>query len=601
MTNSNPPRFSFPARTLATLAATLAILPAAAYNHVNDVAPQVKGPFTVACSNVTQDPNQIAPGALAIDYWEGRDHYITEILAYPQSTVRYNVRVPLDPIVYPGNFGRNVDFVAIVCYPTSASNPDPDYVLPQTGDVVPHMQPPGTAPRLLSALDLGNMTGTHVDPLPPPTLAARFPLIVFSHGLTGSPISPGYVDAMTLLASHGFMVGAVFHGDPRFSRTRIQDLSDAGYLVLNFNHVVEMQLMRPLSLVAMTDRLLADRGFSPGIDTDHIGGFGASLGGEAMLHLLGARITTTVGFFCHDAPSDPRVKVAVAYVPYARQTFRPAFCESQSGVDGIDRPFLALSGNADTTAPIRMMDSAMRRMKGSSYLIEMAGVPHEFKAEYAGDLLTWMVTFFRAYMHLDGTSMDKLVHMKSVVGGPQDSLRIDMHMPDPSPRDGPLDIPALEFRNSILNHYFIASNPTEIDFIQTKTPGPGWELTGQAFNVFAAPSAASAAAGAAPVCRFYGGANGGPNSHFFTAVQGECDFVKGGGAGGWYYEGIGFYERPVDAAQQCPAGLIGVKRAYNNRALQNDSNHRFSVSDSTMRDMQGGGWVYEATGMCGGF
>ena len=76
--------------------------------------------------------------------------------------------VPFDPIVYPGNFGRNVEFVAIVCFPTSPSNSDPDYVLPQTGDVVPHMQPPGTAPKLLSALELGNMGGTHVDPLPPP-------------------------------------------------------------------------------------------------------------------------------------------------------------------------------------------------------------------------------------------------------------------------------------------------------------------------------------------------------------------------------------------------------------------------------------------------
>jgi hypothetical protein len=41
-----------------------------------------------------------------------------------------------------------------------------------------------------------------------------------------------------------------------------------------------------------------------------------------------------------------------------------------------------------------------------------------------------------------------------------------------------------------------------------------------------------------------------------------------------------------------------VNRAYNRRATQNDSNHRFSTSDSTMHDMESEGWAYEATVMC---
>jgi hypothetical protein len=101
-----------------------------------------------------------------------------------------------------------------------------------------------------------------------------------------------------------------------------------------------------------------------------------------------------------------------------------------------------------------------------------------------------------------------------------------------------------------------------------------------------------------PVCRFYGGMNGGPNSHFFTAVPGECDYVKSGRAGAWAYEGTAFYIRPVDPSLRCPDGYIGVNRAYNNRAQFNDTNHRFSTSDSTMRDMEVEGWSYEATVMC---
>ncbi len=68
--NSN--RFAAFAFTCAALPA----LPAAAFNHVNSVAPTVQGPFNVACSNVQQDASRIAPGLDATDYWEGRNHYI---------------------------------------------------------------------------------------------------------------------------------------------------------------------------------------------------------------------------------------------------------------------------------------------------------------------------------------------------------------------------------------------------------------------------------------------------------------------------------------------------------------------------------------------
>jgi len=568
-------------------------LPAVAYNHVNTVAPAAQGPFTVACSNVAQDASRIAPGLNAADYWEGRDHYITELLSAPDSAITYNVRVPLDPLIYPGNFGRDVQFAAIVCYPTPKANTDPDYTLPGTTDFVPHMQPPGTPPKLISVDEYTQAFGYVLDP--PPSGPMHMPLIMYSHGLGGSPISSGYLQAMALLASHGYMVAAVFHGDARFSPIHVENVPDAIVFLASYNLFVNMELMRPLSLIALTDKLTGDPQWAAGINQDQIGGFGASMGGEAMLHLLGADITTGTGFACSHAPRDTRIKAAVGYVPYAGQTFLPAFCDQQSGVDKIDTPFLALSGTADTTAPIKLVDSALRRMKGSRYLIELQGVPHEFKAEYAGDLLTWMVTFFRAYLEHDRASMDKLVRMQTVTGGPVDTVRLDYHVP--TPVQGATTSIAKEFRNTILNHYFIASNPQEISNVLNGGAGPGWVLTGQQFNVFSSPPPLPPP-GAASVCRFYGGLNGGPNSHFYTAVQSECDFVKSGGAGGWAYEGTAFYIPPIDAQQQCPAGFIGVNRAYNQRMAQNDSNHRFSTSDSTMHDMQGEGWAYEATVMC---
>ena len=101
---------------------------------------------------------------------------------------------------------------------------------------------------------------------------------------------------------------------------------------------------------------------------------------------------------------------------------------------------------------------------------------------------------------------------------------------------------------------------------------------------------------AVPVCRFYGTPAGGPNSHFFTASASECDTVKR--AGGWYYEGVGFYIRPVDGDGRCPDGYLEVNRAYNLGYPRNDSNHRFSTSDSTMAEMARKGWAVEGTVMC---
>jgi hypothetical protein len=41
-----------------------------------------------------------------------------------------------------------------------------------------------------------------------------------------------------------------------------------------------------------------------------------------------------------------------------------------------------------------------------------------------------------------------------------------------------------------------------------------------------------------------------------------------------------------------------VNRAYNNGWVRNDSNHRFTTSDSTWREMQRKGWNLEGTVMC---
>lgn len=573
---------------------------AGAFNHTLTVAPKALGPLNVACSNIEQDTSKLAPGAAPSDYWEGfpvngTDHYVDEILAHPGAAFQYQAPVPDQSSLYPGHAGQNVTFVALVCYPTPATNTDPSYTLPgASGNVVPHMALPGAAPQLVSALEYQTrMFGFHTDPV---ILAPQpLPLIVFSHGLTGSPIDDGYIQAITTLASQGFMVAAPFHGDPRFSRVRINNISDVAFLITEFDRVAEMELMRPLSLKAMLDKLLADPGYAPGIDTTRIGGFGASLGGEAMALLTGAKLSTSVDAnTCSDPIHDPRVKAVVGYVPFAGYSFLPAFCNGQSGAKTVNRPYLAISGTADTTAPLGMANEAVDNFSSSRFMVEFVGGKHELRPEDATTLMYWTVTFLDAYLGVgaDPLAMGRFILMDQVQGGGRENhVILDVHVPFAN-SDGDVDV--LEFHNTTLDHYFMAAGADEIAGIEAGAAGPGWELTGQSFKAWLTQPAAQF--NAVPVCRFYGVPAGGPNSHFFTAEADECAQVKSNG--GWFYEGTGFYIQPVDAQGNCPVGYLAVGRAYNNGFPRNDSNHRFSTSDSTLRAMQDKGWVVEGNVMC---
>ena len=155
--------------------------------------------------------------------------------------------------------GRQVPFVLIVCYPTVAASARPDYPLP-SGKVVPHVQTGADAPIFADA-------------------TARYPVIAFSHGYGGSPLSNDYLTALTNFASYGYVVIAPFHGDPRFSDLRIDDLSDVARVLSHLQDFVALQSLRPLSITAALDLVLAHPQWRDHLDTSQIGGFGASMGG----------------------------------------------------------------------------------------------------------------------------------------------------------------------------------------------------------------------------------------------------------------------------------------------------------------------------------
>jgi len=375
------------------------------------------GPYEVACSNVDQDFSRVGAGEDVTSYWEGNPsdtgmpRYVTDLLADPDNTLIATVNAPNDPSLYGSFAGQQVDFVVLACYPTTADNPRPDYPLYPlpTDKVVPHMQTGSDAPLFADN-------------------SVRYPVVVFSHGYSGSPLSSDYISGLSVFASYGYVVIAPFHGDLRFSDLKIDNLSDAIAVALHLDDFTALQALRPLSISAALDLVLAHPQWQGHIDATRIGGFGASMGGETMMLLGGAGLSLTSsylgGLSSKPVTYDPRIKAAVGYVPYFGQPFLPTFGRDQHGLDGIDLPFLGISGTADTTAPIIEVEIGMGRLTGTRELVALSGVTHGFDLVSTNDIFTWTLTFLDA-MVLDNTAtQQQLSTMESVAGGGDDSVVI---------------------------------------------------------------------------------------------------------------------------------------------------------------------------------
>ncbi|MBI4740366.1 MAG: hypothetical protein HY777_02150 [Betaproteobacteria bacterium] len=153
--------------------------------------------------------------------------------------------------------------------------------------------------------------------------------------------------------------------------------------------------------------------------------------------------------------------------------------------------------------------------------------------------------------------------------------------------------PVVEYFHTKLDHYFVTGDPEELTWLDSH-PDMGWTRTGNTFK----------ASGSTPVCRFYGSAKPGPDSHFFTVSSSECDSLKQLQASTpatlprWNFEGLAFYTRaPVSGA--CPSGTLPVYRAYNNGWTRGiDSNHRLSRSPAAIKEVVARGWTDEGIVMC---
>ena len=124
---------------------------------------------------------------------------------------------------------------------------------------------------------------------------------------------------------------------------------------------------------------------------------------------------------------------------------------------------------------------------------------------------------------------------------------------------------------------------------------PAWQRSGKSFK----------SGGYVSACRFYGGKNGGPNTHFYSADDNECAALKA--ILQLSYEGQTFAVNvplpgvAVDAVKPCPTASKPLYRVYNNASASNGrfvSNHRYLTERADVATVVAQGWVDEGHVMC---
>lgn len=241
--------------------------------HARPSDPGSKGPYEVGFTSfIAVDGSRSSDGALL---------YLPDGPKYPGRPVRILVWYPADP--------TSVSGMPEAVYPL-----DPVY---------------GRAHATSSMFEKYGFDGAYQEP--PVSSAAPFPLLIFSPGANGNPLSHAWLGAR--LASHGFVVAVPYHWGDRYF---------LGGEPLYVPAVAAVHRPRDLSFALTT--LLAHGG-SPddllhgAVRPDQVAAAGWSLGGYAAIVLaagddvvcdvlVGAPAST-----CIESPADPRFRAIVTF------------------------------------------------------------------------------------------------------------------------------------------------------------------------------------------------------------------------------------------------------------------------------------------------
>ncbi|MDR7298932.1 dienelactone hydrolase [Pelomonas aquatica] len=349
--------------------------------HAADILAFVPGPHAVGSTNLEVTPPKDRP---LIDYLNGSKDgaYLPAVLTHPQAVPQLQVTVPANQPGAGAIAGKPQPVVLHILYPTTAGNPRPDYAFPykDTGDaVVPHMQGPADKPLL-------------ADP------AAKYPLIVYSGGYNTHGL--WHLGHLKGLASHGYIVVNLFHGDGR---------------VPGFPETVTL---REAGVRAALDHVLADPVFGPAIDRDRIGASGASAGGMTVLALLGG---VDPKYPAHN-PREPRIKAGFGLVPFMGATLGvwPFAVDGWhlgrefEGLAAVKAPFFAVYADQDKSVSPDAVRAGVRRLGGPAWAVELPGEGHLLSAAAEREAYSWELTFFDAFLRGDAQARAKLAATTTV-------------------------------------------------------------------------------------------------------------------------------------------------------------------------------------------
>lgn len=145
---------------------------------------------------------------------------------------------------------------------------------------------PSTGPEQSSTLQGYTVEAS----LESPIAMGRFPLLLLSHGNTGTPLA--LHDLATSLARQGFVVVAVIHpGDNTQDHSRLGSVSNL--------------YGRPLQISEAISTALLDPTLAPYLSADQVGVIGYSAGGETALILAGAQPDLQrLKNYCTERPDD---------------------------------------------------------------------------------------------------------------------------------------------------------------------------------------------------------------------------------------------------------------------------------------------------------
>ncbi|PWB35074.1 dienelactone hydrolase [Pseudomonas sp. SDI] len=227
-----------------------------------------------------------------------------------------------------------------------------------------------------------------------PVAIGRFPLLMLSHGNTGTPLA--LHDLATALARRGFVVVAVIHpGDNAHDHSRLGTLSNL--------------YGRPLQISAAISATLADALLSPYVSVEQVGMIGYSAGGETALILSGARPDLKrLRRYCQERPldgdackmrgeliadrddllpeADPRVRALLLMAPLSLMFGRQSLADVQVPTliySGDRDQLLAIDKNAEALARKLPISPDYKRLAGAGHFVFMAPCDDEQRARMA--------------------------------------------------------------------------------------------------------------------------------------------------------------------------------------------------------------------------